>query len=433
MLRKYFNIIFPLVLIAIVLSGFAKYDFSYRGLLNNARISAKALMKKYTFYFNYYTGKEKHITYPFLWYEADYEKSGVTVYKEGDSFNGLTFFTNHTTKAFLIDMHGNIVHQWSKPFKDVWPEAKHLLDRGPETMVYWRKARLFPNGDIIAIYEGINQTPYGGGIIKLDKDSNLIWKVDINAHHDFDIDENGNVHTLMHEYLYDDNLEKPLIADGIAIISPEGHLLKKIPLLPKFYDTAYQIYINWKIVDPFHSNNLELLREDKAKYFPMFNTGDILISMCSPSIVFVLDAKSYAPKWGLYEITKHQHDPDFLDDGTILIFDNHGAVDFGGGRSQLVSIKPDDRSFKWHFTGTTDKTFQSENRGSQQKLPNGNVLITESTGGRIFEVSHYGKIVWEYISESLEPGNIGIICDAERYREEDLSFLREQNTDIPNL
>jgi hypothetical protein len=37
-------------------------------------------------------------------------------------------------------------------------------------------------------------------------------------------------------------------------------------------------------------------------------------------------------------------------------------------------------------------------RASQQRLPNGNTLITEETGGRIFEVTPDREIVWEFVN-----------------------------------
>jgi hypothetical protein len=42
-------------------------------------------------------------------------------------------------------------------------------------------------------------------------------------------------------------------------------------------------------------------------------------------------------------------------------------------------------------------SFFALNRGSAQRLPNGNTLIVEATRGRIFEVTRDGSIVWEYI------------------------------------
>ena len=42
--------------------------------------------------------------------------------------------------------------------------------------------------------------------------------------------------------------------------------------------------------------------------------------------------------------------------------------------------------------------FYSGYISSVQRLPNGNTLITEGAGGRIFEVTQEHDIVWEYIS-----------------------------------
>jgi hypothetical protein len=37
-------------------------------------------------------------------------------------------------------------------------------------------------------------------------------------------------------------------------------------------------------------------------------------------------------------------------------------------------------------------------RASQERLPNGNTLITEAAGGRLLEVTPDGRIVWEFIN-----------------------------------
>ena len=48
--------------------------------------------------------------------------------------------------------------------------------------------------------------------------------------------------------------------------------------------------------------------------------------------------------------------------------------------------------------------------GTNQKLPNGNVLITESDYGRAFEVTTDGKIVWEYINPHRADENRELIA-----------------------
>ena len=74
--------------------------------------------------------------------------------------------------------------------------------------------------------------------------------------------------------------------------------------------------------------------------------------------------------------------------------------------------------------------FDSERRGTQELLDNGNVLISEALGGRVLEVTHDSqpKIVWEYfnIAGELDGGPaVGVITHAERFRPVDLPFLQE--------
>ena len=58
----------------------------------------------------------------------------------------------------------------------------------------------------------------------------------------------------------------------------------------------------------------------------------------------------------------------------------------------------------WLYTeGTEEHPFYSRTLGSNQRLPNGNTLITESENGRAFEVTIEGNIVWEY----LNPNSVG--------------------------
>ena len=52
--------------------------------------------------------------------------------------------------------------------------------------------------------------------------------------------------------------------------------------------------------------------------------------------------------------------------------------------------------------------FFSAVQGAAQALPNGNVLVTESTKGRVFEVTRDGEIVWEFWNpDRTAAGNAG--------------------------
>ena len=45
-----------------------------------------------------------------------------------------------------------------------------------------------------------------------------------------------------------------------------------------------------------------------------------------------------------------------------------------------------------------DKVFFSNERGSNQRLANGNTMITESDRGRVFEVTPGGDVVWQFLN-----------------------------------
>src|SRR3546814_19873821 len=49
-------------------------------------------------------------------------------------------------------------------------------------------------------------------------------------------------------------------------------------------------------------------------------------------------------------------------------------------------------------SGSETDPLESGLRSAQQRLPNGNTLITESDGGRAIEVSPEGDVVWEYVN-----------------------------------
>ena len=94
--------------------------------------------------------------------------------------------------------------------------------------------------------------------------------------------------------------------------------------------------------------------------------------------------------------------------GNLLVFDNGGSSGYGfatpiapEGRgafaratSRVLEINPVTLEMVWSYT---NPRFFSTNISSAQRLPNGNTLITAGAGGRMFEVTKDGTIVWEYM------------------------------------
>ncbi len=99
-------------------------------------------------------------------------------------------------------------------------------------------------------------------------------------------------------------------------------------------------------------------------------------------------------------------------------------------RSSVIELNPLTMEIDWEYKGDENNPFFSLASGSNQRLPNGNTLITESDRGRVFEVSPEGKIVWEYINKyrtGKKKKKIAAIFELIRSRPDPDFFLNFEN------
>jgi outer membrane protein assembly factor BamB len=64
----------------------------------------------------------------------------------------------------------------------------------------------------------------------------------------------------------------------------------------------------------------------------------------------------------------------------------------------VIEFDPATYEIVWSYTGDAEHALESRLRSDQERLANGNTLITESDGGRLLEVTPTGEIVWEYVN-----------------------------------
>ncbi len=150
--------------------------------------------------------------------------------------------------------------------------------------------------------------------------------------------------------------------------------------------------------DALHSNSLDVLNEQNAHFIPGAKAGDVLLSFRHLNMLAVMDLDKDIIVWALRGSWQGQHDAKLLDNGHILLFDNDGGL-MQHGKSRVLEIDPLTGGVVWSFDGSdSDPLDSSENRGGAQRLPGGNTLISESTAGRILEVTPDGSVVWEYVN-----------------------------------
>lgn len=319
--------------------------------------------------------------------------TGVVVYDASETWDGLNFYTSgHFPGAMLMDMQGNILHEWEHGVVDAWNTMPgEERPKSVKSGGFWRRAHLFENGDVIAIFDWI-------AMIKVDKDSNLKWARFAGFHHDLEILEDGTIVTLVRKARIVPRYhpELPILEDFIVVLDSEGNELKRVSLLEAIERSSHTYLLDKldESGDIFHTNTVEVLDGSLADQIPGFDAGNVLLTIRQIGCIVVVDLELGEVVWSFDGHWKMPHQATVLPNGNILIFDNRG----NRGYSQVIEFDPVTRSAPWIYRGPEPKDFGSMECGSNQRLPNGNTLVTETDRGKAFEVTPEGKIVWKYLN-----------------------------------
>lgn len=338
--------------------------------------------------------------------------------------------------AHLIELDGTVRHTWQLGYKRL-RNGKELLKEQPDAdLLYWRPARVLPNGDLVAIVDLKYGSPEGLAIVRMDRDSRPLWIYHGHVHHDFDIAPDGRVFALgmgvrakppkeLH------GLVGPLLDERLLILSPTGELEHDISIIEAFANSPYNKLVlrtaaglRYRKGDYLHSNNVDIVDAATAERFPFVKEGQVLLSLRELSALAVIDVERRTIVWARRDEWVQQHDPDFLENGNLLIFDNQGDYRHGG-TTRVIEYEPRTGAIVWQYPTEGAMKLNAEIRGDQQRLPNGNTLINDFGEGRLLEVTRGGDIVWELVSDFTLPGSKKIynnVMYTERYSPGELRF-----------
>ncbi len=317
---------------------------------------------------------------------------GVALHDRAQSGVGWNFYTSgHGPEAVLMDMDGRELHRWHLPDEEVWPGGK-LAPAQRRRGNFWRRAHLFENGDVLALFAG-------RGIIKIDKDSKLLWARRLGVHHDLAVAPNGDIHVLTRRahLLPRVHPTEPVFEDFVVVLDSEGAVKKRVSVLECFENS--ETGRAWlaggeRSGDLFHTNTVTLLDGRLADALPAFAKGNVLTAMRAIDTIAVLDLEKKQLVWTLRGSFRKQHDPKILDNRHMLLFDNRGTP----GKSAILEFDPISGRPVWEYRGSLESPFFSKTCGTAERLPSGNTLVTEADRGRAFEVTPAGEIVWEFFN-----------------------------------
>lgn len=346
-------------------------------------------------------------------------QSGVLRWDRARASGGLNLYSSgHAATALLLDMSGRVLHTWSRPYREVFPDRP---SKNFESTGAWRRVALRPeDGHLLAIYEGL-------GIVHLDADSKIVWASANRAHHDARWRPDGSVLTLTRVLHADQGPQgTPLYEDFVTELNPDGQERRRVSVLAALKASPYADLLKRAPTDTgdlLHTNAVFPLADQQKDPTGGTGPGRVLLSLRHLDAIAVLDLNRKRLVWAATGGWIHQHDVQISRSGALMMFDNRGAP---GGTSRALSLRLWDLEPLWSWSGPPRLPLLSEVLGAVAELPNGHVLVTESTRGHAVEVTRGGEVVWEFLNPFVTGPNdayIAAIFEMVRLPEQKLSWL----------
>ena len=355
-----------------------------------------------------------------------------SMYGNGEVSPGYTLFAPLSgTSAYLIDMDGDVVHEWN-------------LNGNPGNAVY-----LLENGNLLATYKvksnRFDAGGVGGGIEILDWDGNQIWSYelandDVHLHHDVEYLPGGNILMISWEKFgeneaLDAGVDGEYIIDGavwseaVFEINPDtndivwewhawDHLLTKnqdAGVHPELIDPDYPPIRQSS--DWLHINSVDYNEALDQVMLSIHNTNELWIidhgTTTSEAAGHVGDL---VYRFGNNEafgargeqLFYGQHNVNWIHpesaSSNILLFNNGNMRTRAYSTVLEIDADSSDSYGKgdvvWEYgEASKDEKFFSNSISGAQRLENGNTLICSGTEGWFFEVTPDGEKVWEFFDD----------------------------------
>lgn len=343
---------------------------------------------------------------------------GITHAEPHRTWPGLTLFAPmYGRNVWLMDMDGQIVHRW---------RTENLPGNYGE---------LKPNGNLL--FAGRTMPPAipefagnGGQIVEYDWAGNIVWEYrDPGLSHCFTTLANGNI--LVARWLPVPAAIAATVKGGQPGTERDGTIYgEAVQEIDRDGKIVWQ-WLTFEHLDPELDRIGPLHPRDRwtnLNALHQMPDGRLLMSFRCIDTIVIVDRESgnIDWRWGPGQIAG-QHNPTWLDNGNILVFDNgahraYTTIDY----SRVIEVNPATGAVEWEYKENPVFDFSSFICSGAQRLPNGNTLICECTKGRLFEVTRQGDIVWEFLSpfyyEHPIFGTNNMVFRCTRYADDDPRF-----------
>ena len=373
---------------------------------------------------------------PHFMHERVYEFSGVRRSGAGEVAGGVTLvsgmWADSATKPGikLLARDGEVLHRWVIDPVELFPDPPAERSRRDPALSNVHGVHLFPDGDVMFNISYV-------GTARIGPCGEIRWTLPAGGHHSIVRADDGSFWVSGGSWrrpgengVYAGDfpgLADSVYHDRVLHVSESGTILDEIDVLGLLYANGLQRHIpkgsrapagSSAQGDVTHLNDVEPLPDSLADEYRMFEGGDLALSLHHLDLVMVVDPESGRLRWHASHAFVQQHDVDFLGDGWIGVFDNNrDGTDRGSlaGGSRIVALQPHDDSTVVLFPTPASDPFYTPVEGKWQSLGNGNLLLTESTAGRVVEVTAGGETVWEWAVGAADEGLVPEVTEGTRY------------------
>jgi Arylsulfotransferase (ASST) len=379
--------------------------------------------------------------------------TGTTIYDPDRAWNGYTVLSPLATQAVVvIDMNGNVVKQWdgynnsaggparvlpggfvvgASGARPPFQESLELIQRDFASNIVWRFSRaeeITPRGDSAiwsarqhhdwqredfpAGYYSPEYTPAtdGGNTLILAHTNRKLPKVaDVLLEDDrlIEVSWKGDI---VWEWVASDHI------DELGFSADARKVIKAATAFNKARSSYDWLHVNSATyVGPnqwfdrgdtrFAPNNV-IISSREASLLAIVGRDGSIVWRLGPDFSESKELRAIGQIIGQHHA--HLIPKGLPGAGNLLVFDNGGASGYGftnpialDGRgafvrpmSRVLEINPVTLELVWSYS---NPRFFSSNISGAQRLLNGNTLIAAGAGGRMFEVTREGAIVWEYM------------------------------------
>lgn len=283
------------------------------------------------------------------------------------------------------------------------PDGRELRRWQVDDAVWAMRAELLPDGDVVLVGSEGDPRDARAHLVRMSWSGQEVWRRDEDVHHDVELTPRGELLTLASapRELPELDPDRPVEDNLVLRVSLDGELLQSLSLHDALVASGFELHepphqgLTGEWYDHLHANSVAWIPDALVSDRPLYGAEHVLVSLRHQHTVAMVDMASgrVVWTWGRGELVM-QHEASWLPDGSVLLFDN-GNEDRPWSR--LVIVDPRSDTILWQWTAPRPRDFYSAGRGTVQALPGGNLLVSNSNKGEVFEITRAGEPVWRFL------------------------------------